>query len=482
MTVSPPASRSGEDLGELTLAGRLAQRIGRQIESQALRPGTRLASIRDLARSAGVSRFTVVQAYDRLVAAGLVGSRRGSGFFVLPRPRPALSPERPRTPAVPSRIDVSWLLRSMFVADASTAMPGSAGLLPPEWLDAEMVASAVRAVGRSARSSLVGYGHPQGFAPLRQQIAARLQAEGITVHPERQIVTTAGVTQAIDLVVRHCVAPGDTVLVEDPGWFVVFGRLAAFGVRVVGVPRTAAGPDIEALERLAQLHRPRLFIVNSVVHNPTGHTLTAGAAYAVLRAAERYDFLVIEDDTYSELHPGGAIRLAALDGLARVIHVGGFSKMLAASLRVGYIAAAPELALGLADVKMLTGLTSPELGERVVHRVLADGQYRRHVERVRQRVDEARERCLQRLASLGVRMETAPQAGMFVWADCGCDSEALAREAAAQGMLLAPGILFNPEQKPSSMMRFSVVSADDESAWRTLARLLPGAPPSVKFA
>lgn len=475
-----PAATAG--LPDDTLAGRLAEHIAGQIHSQALRPGTRLESIRDLARRAGVSRFTAVQAYDRLVAAGLVVSRRGAGFFVLPRPAAPLAAQAQAAHAVPQRIDVAWLLRSMFAPATASSTPGGAGLLPADWLDPGMVAGAVRAVGRAARGSLLGYGHPQGFAPLRQQIAARLRAEGIAAHPEQQLLTTAGVTHAIDLVVRHCVSPGDTVLVEDPAWFVVFARLAAFGARIVGVPRTEAGPDIEALERLAQLHRPKLFIVNSAVHNPTGHTLSAGAAYGVLRAAERHDFLVIEDDTYGELHPGGAIRLAALDGLNRVIHVGGFSKMLAASLRVGYVAAAAPLVQRLADLKLLTGLTSPELGERVVHRILADGQYRRHVERVRARVDDARARCIQRLLALGVRVPELPHAGMFVWADCGCDSETLARRAAGQGMLLAPGSLFSPEQQSSSRVRFSVVCADDESAWPTLAALLPGAAPSVKFS
>ncbi len=453
-----------------TLAGRLAAKIAQQIDAQVLRAGSRLASIRDFALAEQVSRFTVVQAYDRLVAAGLVESRRGSGFFVQHRPAAPLVPVS--TPVVPSRVDVGWLLRTMF---SETAVGSSAGggLLPAEWLDPSMVAAAVRAVGRSARGGLVSYGHPGGFVPLRQQIAARLQADGIPAHPNHHLVTTAGVTQALDLIVRHFVQPGDTVLVEDPGWFLIFGRLAAFGARVIGVPRGPAGPDLEALDRLARQHRPKLFIINAAVHNPTGFSLSAAGAYGVLRAAEAHNFHIVEDDTYGDLHPGSAIRLAALDGLRRVIYVNGFSKTLAASLRVGFIAAPPELVGPLADLKMLTGLTSPELGERVVHRVLADGQYRRHVERVRQRVDDARERCLKLLARLGIRVQEPPQAGMFVWADCGSDTQALALAAAGQGIVLAPGSLFSPEQVDSTYMRFSVVMADDADAWKTLKSLMP---------
>ena len=181
--------------------------------------------------------------------------------------------------------------------------------------------------------------------------------------------------------------------------------------------------------------------------------------------------MVVEDDTYGDLHPGGAMKLAVLDRLNRVILVSGYSKMLAASLRVGYVAANPDILQKLADLKMLAGLTSPELGERVVHRVLMEGQYRRHIERVRLRVDEARQRCVKGLLKLGLTIPHEPHAGMFVWADCGRDSEVLARAAADRGMLLAPGTLFSPSQAPSTMLRFSVSMADDRGVWNVLEKL-----------
>ncbi|WP_144640800.1 PLP-dependent aminotransferase family protein [Bordetella genomosp. 13] len=461
---------------DATLVAQLADDLARRIDDQGLRPGTRLPSIRKMAEQSGVSRFTVVEAYDRLVARGLVQSRRGAGFFVRARSAPLAPAAASGAIETPARIDIAWLLRSMFRDNATSGMPGGAGLLPPDWLDPEMVAGAVRAVGRTVRSQLVSYGHPQGYGPLRQQIASMLQEQGLPAHPERNLLTTNGVTHGLDLVARHLVQPGDTVLVEDPAWFVIFGRLAAFGARLIGVPRGPNGPDIALLEQYAAEHKPKLFIVNGTVHNPTGHTLSAGAAYDILRVAERHDFMVVEDDTYGELHAGGATKLAELDRFRRVILVGGFSKMLAASLRVGYLAADEQLVQKLADLKMLAGLTSCELGERVVHRVLADGQYRRHIERVRARVDEARQRCLKGLLKLGLTVPHEPPSGMFLWADCGRDSEAVARDAADRGMLLAPGTLFSPAQAPSTMLRFSVTMVDNAPMWRELATLLPVRP------
>jgi DNA-binding transcriptional MocR family regulator len=464
----------------VTLATQLADDLARRIDDEGLRPGSRLPSIRAMAEQAGVSRFTVVEAYDRLAASGLVQSRRGAGFFVAPRDAAraaaAAVPAAEAALDTPTRIDIPWLLRSMFRESASPGVPGGAGLLPAEWLDAEMIAGAVRAVGRTVRGNFLSYGQPQGYPALRQQIAAMLQAIGVPAHPEHNLLTTNGVTHGLDLVARLLVGPGDTVLVEDPAWFVIFGRLAAVGARVIGVPRTPSGPDVDILEKLAAQHRPKLFIVNSVVHNPTGHTLSAGAAYDILRIAERHDFMVVEDDTYSELHPGNAMRLSVLDRLNRVILVGGFSKMLAPSLRIGYTAAAPALLQKLTDLKMLAGLTTPELGERVVHRILAEGQFRRHVDRVRARVDDARERCVRRLLELGFQIPSLPHAGMFVWADCGRDAEALARAAAGQKMLLAPGTLFSPAQAPSTYLRFSASMVDNAPAWSLLRQLMHVSP------
>ncbi|AEE65900.1 PLP-dependent aminotransferase family protein [Bordetella pertussis] len=460
---------------DATLVTQLADDLARRIDEHGLRPGTRLPSIRRMAEQSGVSRFTVVEAYDRLVARGLVQSRHGAGFFVRARSASltALASARvpQAAPETPVRVDVSWLLRNMF-RETAAGMPGGAGLLPPEWLDPDMVAAAVRAVGRTVRGNLVSYGSPQGYAPLRQQLASMLQADGVPAHPERNLLTTNGVTHGLDIVARHLIKPGDTVLVEDPAWFVIFGRLAAFGARPVGVPRGPDGPDLAMLDRLAAEHKPRLYIINGAVHNPIGHTLSAGAAYDILRLAERHDFMVVEDDTYADLHPGGAMKLAALDRLERVILVGGFSKMLAASLRVGYIAAGAETLQRLTDLKMLAGLTSPELGERVVHRVLVEGQYQRHIERVRARVNEARLRSIQALQQLGLSVPHEPHAGMFVWADCGRDSEPVARNAAERGMLLAPGTLFSPSGAPSTMLRFSVAMVDTPGIWQSIAAVM----------
>ncbi len=168
------------------------------------------------------------------------------------------------------------------------------------------------------------------------------------------------------------------------------------------MPYTPDGPDLGALESMVQTWRPKMLVINSVLQNPTGTSLTAAQAFRILQLAETYDFIVVEDDIYGDLCPTNfpAMRLASLDQLKRVIFLNSYSKTLAPNLRVGYVAAAPEVANTIADQKMLVGMTSPELNERVLYKVLTDGHYRRHVERLRAKPDGVRKKIVRMLEKL----------------------------------------------------------------------------------
>jgi DNA-binding transcriptional MocR family regulator len=478
-----------------TLIDQIVRSVAARIEDRLLRGGARMPSIRAFAAAHGVSAFTVVASYDKLVAAGYLESRRGAGFFVRERASMVLNAadlgaqERWAAPggggagggagagfdAKP--IDVVWLVRNMFRQMPHQQMPGS-GVLPAEWLDGAAIANALRAVSRHNPAHLLNYGVPQGFLPLRQQLQHKLAELEIAAAPE-QIVTTAGVTQALELVAREFTRPGDTIFVDDPAWFLMFGSFAALGAKVVGIPRLADGPDIAQLEQLAALHQPKLYIINSVLHNPTSTSLSAAKAFQVLRLAERHDFVVVEDDIYCDLHPGGAVqpatRLAALDQLRRVIYLGGFSKTMAANLRVGFIAASAERAERLADRKMLATLTSSDIGERVVYKVLSEGSYRKHADRMRTRLDGVRAKTIRQMERIGLRVDVVAPAGMFVWADAGCDTNVLTERAMAHELLLAPGALFSPKQLPSTRMRLNVAAMQEPAVWRFLERELGGA-------
>lgn len=464
-----------------SLIDQIVRSVAARIDDRVLRGGARMPSIRQFAAGHGVSCFTVVAGYDKLVARGYLESRRGAGFYVRERPSTLSSPRGGHAALRPEgfeskAIDVVWLIRNMFRQMPYQQMPGT-GVLPSEWLDGTAIANALRAVSRQHPSLLLSYGTPQGFLPLRQQLQQKLAELEIGATPE-QILTTAGVTQALDLVAREFTQPGDTIFVDDPAWFLMFGSFAALGAKVVGIPRLADGPDIERLAEMAALHKPKLYVINSVLHNPTSTSLSAAKAFQVLRLAEEHGFVIVEDDIYCDLHPGSAVqpatRLAALDQLRRVIYLGGFSKTMAANLRVGFIATSTEWAERLADRKMLSTLTTSDIGERVVYKVLSEGSYRKHADRIRLRLDGLRAKAVRQMERVGLKPEAATPAGLFVWVDAGRDTNVLTERAMAQGLLLAPGSLFSPKQLPSTRMRLNVAATQEPAVWRFLERELKG--------
>ncbi|GAB3442759.1 PLP-dependent aminotransferase family protein [Massilia solisilvae] len=466
---APLSRESGESLSD-----QIVRAVAARIDDRHLRSGARMPSIRQFAKAHGVSAFTVVNSYDRLVAMGYLESRRGAGFFV--RERAPLAPQRqPAEASVAGRpLDVVWLIRNLFRQAPPQFSPGS-GVLPAEWLDGPAVSNALRAIGRQNSHGLLAYGTPAGFLPLRQQLQRKLAELEIAAEPD-QIVTTVGVTQAVDLVARELCQNGDAVFVDDPGWFLMFGSLSMQGLKVIGIPRLADGPDIAQLAALAAQHKPRLCIITSVLHNPSSTSLSAAKAFQVLRLAQEHGFAIVEDDIYCDLHPGAptqpVTRLAALDQLQQVIYLGGFSKSMSANLRVGFIATSRERAQRLTDRKMLSTLTTSELTERVVYKILSEGVYRKHADRLRARLDAARPKALREIEAAGLHVPTAPPAGLFVWADAGRDTNVLAERAMAEGILLAPGSLFSPSQLPSTFMRLNIAALGEPTVWRFLQREL----------
>lgn len=435
--------------------------LSRQIDDRAIRTGTRMPSIRRFADDHRVSRFTVVQAYDRLVATGYLLSRPGSGFYVASRPAPH-SPDGGQY-GLDRAMDVLWLLRNALRGQEGDSVPG-AGWLPSSWMDETGIQRSLRNLSRKGGEFLTGYGEPGGYRPLRQLLQRRLGEIGIAADPS-QILLTKGATHALDLIARYFLRPGDTVLVDDPGYVILFGALKSLGAKIVGVPWNLDGPDPSVMDALAREHRPKLFFTNSVLHNPTGASVSQAVAHRLLQLAEKHDFMIVEDDIYGDFHPSPVARVATLDQLDRVIYVGSFSKTVSASLRVGYLACARDLAEDLTDLKLLTGLTTSELGERLTFQLLTDGYYRKHLDRLRGRLSGAREETIRGLERIGFRLYVEPPGGMFIWVrrDSEADSAAMATEASNRGIVLAPGKLFRPHQEPSPWLRFNVAACDDRA-------------------
>lgn len=444
--------------------------IRSRIASRALAPGARLPSVRAQAQAMSVSVSTVVEAYERLAAEQVIRARPGSGFYVCGPVAPlALSQIGAR---VEREVDPLWISRESLEAGTALLKPGC-GWLPAAWMHEQGMRRALRAAARADSAVLADYATPLGLPALREVLARRLHGVDIEAPPERIMLTESG-TQAIDLVCRFLLEPGDTVLVDDPCYFNFHALLRAHRVKAVGVPFTPNGPDTAAFEAALREHAPRLYITNSGIHNPTGATLSSVTAHRLLKLAEDANLVIVEDDIFADFETTPAPRLAAFDGLARVIHIGSFSKTLSASLRCGYIAARADWIDSLVDLKIATSFGGGQLAAAVALAALTDGGYRKHMEGVRLRLGEARARVIARLDALGITPWLVPRAGMFLWCRLpeGVDAAQVARECLKRGMVLAPGNAFSPSASASGFLRFNAAQCGERRVFEILARAL----------
>ncbi|WP_395321914.1 PLP-dependent aminotransferase family protein [Variovorax sp. UC74_104] len=452
-----------------SLVSQLVEGIGEAIRLRRVLPGEKLPSVRQMAAHLQLSTFTVAQAYQRLVSLGMVASRPGAGFTVAnPVTVGAVSPVR----EPPSGPNDAWLLSEVF-SDQTASVKAGCGWLPSGWLDGVEFGRALRSLSRTMKGQVGGYGQPFGDASLRARVAFELARFGVPADAG-SVLITQGATQAIDLVIRLLLRPGDVVVVEHPCYCNLLEALRLANVQLVFAPRTPDGLDTDALEALVRKHRPKALFVSSALHNPTGTSITLSTAYKVLQIAQAAQMRIVENDVSRGLAPPDAPMLAAMAGLGPVIHIGGFSKTVSPLLRVGFVAADAATLDALGRLKMVSGLTSSAVTERTVHQILVDSAYRQHLERLRHRLAQMHARIERKLSAAGVELFHRPQGGLFLWGRLPIgpgEARDVTARALRQGIWLAPGMYFGAPDIASAWFRFNVAHCDAERFWRFLAAL-----------
>lgn len=464
-----------------TLVDGIFLKVCALIREGRLGAGARMPSVRQLALDCEISRDSAARAYDKLVAHGVLESRPSSGYFVKPgaqarEARLLAAPNATRAPRIAwDSLSAFHRMRFGLVQDSPSLRSRSGtGTLPADWIDEEKIGRALRSVARGAHRALVGHGDPQGFLPLREQLRLKLQTIGLNTDAAN-IIVTSGASDALSLIAQYYLqVPGDSVLVEQPGPPLLVDRLMSCGMGVEFVPRLSDGPDLEMLRKLCEKLRPRLFFCSSVLHNPTSAHLAPHKAFQLLRLAEEFDLILVEDDTYGDLLPGNlsttVTRLAPLDQLKRVIYVGSFSKTLAPGLRVGFLAANLERIEWLSIYRLVNCIAGNSFAERAVYRLLSEGEYRHHCEQLRNRLAEIRPAVAREVRRAGLSLDSEPDAGMFLWADLGhnVDSYQVAQALLAEGHLLAPGAMFHLHA--SSRVRLNITTTLESGVLDALAR------------
>lgn len=462
-----------------TLTTQLVERLVAEITSGTKLPGSRLHSIRKAATEYGVSKNTVVEAYDRLVAAGYIVAKAGSGFVVSPSGEFGAVSRRKH---VAEAVDIASLLGAQL--EESFDIRVGDGRPPPSWTEESEVKRHLGLPGKSISNASESYGSALGFLPLRQQIS-RLLAEHQIRATEGEILLTFGANHALDLVIRTFLSPGDTVLVDEPGYYPLFAKLKLAQVRVVGVRRNADGPCVADFAAKSAptmsdtlsmpSDRPKIFFTQSVGHNPTGGSTRPAVAHALLKIAAANNVMIVEDDPFADLTR--ASRLATLDQLNQVISIGTFSKTLSASLRCGYIAASEDKIGAMSELKMLTTVNSSGYVERVIHRLLVQGHYKRHLKRLSQRIDAAAGKVISTFTRNGWRLFSDNGGGYYLYLllPPGLDDIELARLAAKHSIFIAPGSVFclDKQNELAAGIRVNIARADDQKFYEFLLKMLP---------
>jgi DNA-binding transcriptional MocR family regulator len=442
-----------------TLVEAVTDRLQRDIEQGILPAGSKLPSIRRAALQFGMSKNTIVDAYARLVSSGHASARPGSGFTV-----EALSGERRRPRHVTEAVDIASLLSAQLEQDFEVRVGD--GRPPASWTEGSEIKRYLGIHARTLSADSDAYGSAMGHLPLRQLLARRLVSQMIEAGPD-SLLLTFGANHALDLIIRALVSPGDTVFVDDPGYYPLFAKLKLARANVVGIRRTPDGPSVEDFTAKTDALRGGLFFTQSIGHNPTGGSTTLPFAHAILNVAARNRVIVVEDDPFADLPiVGEDCRLARLDQLDNVIFVGTYSKTLSASLRSGFIAARPDRIAALAELKMLTTVNSSGHIESLIHRVISDGHYDQHLKRLGRRIQTAAARVRGNLTKAGMPIFSDRTEGYYLYMQLppAMDDIELARRAAKKGLFIAPGSLFciDKSSRLAKGIRVNVSRADDD--------------------
>ncbi len=469
-----------------SLYRQLYQNLRAAILAGRLKRGARLPSTRELAASLNVSRNTVLNAFEQLLAEGYLESVPASGTFValtLPdAPRPTVSRpsvgERPRWSKLALALEGA---PAMTVDDHSGAARQRAFRAGLPALDAFPFSLWARLVARRARhadSARLEYQATAGFRPLREAIAAHVTVSRQVRCTAEQVVIVSGSQGALDLVVRLLVNPGDPVWMEDPGYLGARGAFIGAGARIVPVPVDAEGLVVDVGWK--RCPEARLAYLTPSHQFPLGVTLTLKRRLDLLAWARGAGAYLIEDDYDSEyrFHGRPLASLQGLDDTGRVIYVGTFSKTLFPALRLGYLILPPALIDTFLAARAYIDVHAPALEQGALADFIADGHFGRHLRRMRGFYAERRAALLRALEGLPLE-PFAADTGMHCigWLPAGSDDAAIARAAAAHDVDVTALSRFSltPRSRPGLLLGYAGVNpAEIRAGARRLALALKG--------
>ncbi|QJY44484.1 PLP-dependent aminotransferase family protein [Pseudonocardia broussonetiae] len=461
----------------------LYEQLRSSILTGQLGAGTRLPPSRTLAVETGLSRNTVLAAFEQLQAEGYITGRQGSGTYVahlLPEQLLTSGSVSARAGAAPPSVSTTAKLSARGERLAMTrrvplpsvlgrAPRGTSFLIGLPALDAfprEIWLSLYTERFRRSGVRLMRYDDPAGYRPLREAIAGYIStARGIHCRAEQVIITT-GSQQALEFCARILLDPGDAAWLEDPGYLGARAALVSASARIIPVPVDRNGLDVDAGRMLEP--RARLAVVTPSHQFPLGHTMTLERRLALIDWASTHDSWIVEDDYDAEFRYLGRphAALMAIDSRQRVIYVGTFSKVLFPGLRLGYVIAPPDLVDGFLAAHLSTDMHAHVIDQAVVTDFIEQGHFARHLRRTRVLHRERQQELLRLAEPLGEQLRLVPSDGglhLVGLLEAHRDDRAVAKNALRQGVHVWPlsNHYLRPEQMPALLLGYAGTTTED---------------------
>ncbi len=465
-------------LAEDTLYRQVALRISELIEHGTLRPGERVPSVRKYSQQQNVSIATVTQAYRLLEDRGLIEARPQSGYYVRarrwsPPPEPAMSRPAPQ----PVQVRVSDLIMQVVKAGRDPGLVRLGASLPSaELFPIEALHRAMAAASR--RSPLVAntYDPPPGYAALRTQIARRALEAGCTLAPD-DIITTVGVTEALNLCLRAVAGPGDVIAIESPTFFGILQIIESLGMRVCEIPTYPRdGVCLDELAARLKSCRIKACVFTLNFSNPLGSCMPDEKKKQLVRLLASHEIPLIEDDIYGSLYFGPARPKVAkaFDEDGWVMLCDSFTKTLSPGYRVGYVAPG-RFKARIEFLKFVNTAATPTLPQMGIAEFLQNGGYEHHLRKIRRLYASQ----MQQMTEAVIRhfppgtKATRPTGGMCLWIELPPQVSALKvyEQAMAARISIAPGPIFSAKKRFDNFIRLSFGNPWSESLDKAIQHL-----------
>jgi DNA-binding transcriptional MocR family regulator len=460
--------------GPVSLTQQIVDVFSGAIEAGDLGPGDRLPPTREVAERAGVNHLTAARAYRKLADLGLVTSRVGSGTFVrtaaaaagVAAPRSGSADPGWQHYALPEETEmhsdrvVTDMLIQADQADAADLLPLSVGYPASSLYPVDRIAELTAEVLAEDAGEALQYTAIEGPLALRTALAEHMARRGAAEDPDA-IISTTGARQALALVARAILRPGDVAACESPSFFGVIDSIHTAGARILPVPIDDDGIDTDALEALLRRHEIRMLAVQPRLNNPTGRDLSPERREHLIELARRHGFFILEDAIYGDIRfEGETLTPLRAEAPDHVVYVDSLTKTVGGGLRLGWVAASGPVLERIARQKRLDDTHSVTLTQLVGARFLASGDHERHL--AERAIPFYRERRDALLEALGTELSPVaswvhPRGGghLFLTLHEPLDDRELLDEAIRQGVAYVPGAAILPERPRATHMRLS---------------------------